>query len=110
MYSKQNLEFVAEPALQPAEAVVDLVLMAKYQEEMKAVSSDANTNNWNELTLFMCRLRQLLYPMMKITTCNCFPSESLLELGCADPVNFASVQRHLMTPSPLYDFFFANNF
>jgi len=36
---KQDLEFVAEAALQPAEAVVDMELMAKYNAEMKAAEA-----------------------------------------------------------------------
>lgn len=41
-YSKQDLEFVAAPALQPAETVVDPELMAKYAAEMEAVSLHLN--------------------------------------------------------------------
>lgn len=46
-YSKQDLELVAAPALQPAETVVDAALIQRYEEEMKAVSLEVNPHDVN---------------------------------------------------------------
>lgn len=37
-----SLEFVAAPALEPAQVVIDQELMKKYEQELAAVSSSRN--------------------------------------------------------------------
>ena len=47
--SNPTLEFVAAPALKPAEVEVDQELMARYQEELKQVSDSISKIGANSL-------------------------------------------------------------
>lgn len=68
MNSNPTLDFVAAPALKPAEVEVDPQLMAQYQAELKQVRSECYIDNCTA-TESVCRLRLSRCPK-KTMTCS----------------------------------------
>lgn len=69
--SNPSLEFVAAPALAPAEVQVDAALMEVYNKELAAVSYPFSSMRSNDPYAY---LRPKLFPFLKkMTTCDSIP-------------------------------------
>lgn len=80
VFSNPSLEFVAAPALAPAEVHVDPALMEQYQKELMAVSR-LPFHRRTLLIPFFPRLRQFHF-LRKTMTFNAYNAVVVLLLSC----------------------------
>ena len=104
-FSNPALEFVAAPALAPAEVSVDPVLMEKYNRELAAVR--VTFIILPDLSADCYVPRQRLFPFRKkTTTCN-FPLYVYLP-SRMNPINRSSIRHLPLLPYRFYAFWAVN--
>ena len=93
MISNPSLDFVAAPALKPAEVEIDPELMAQYQQELKNVRLEFSINCFS-ITDLVYRPSKSRFPK-KMMTCSFVPSHHACSLALLAASQ--SVVIHLLT-------------